>query len=50
MGGPSYEGIIFKYANNYFSIVICGYATYGGIEIFTFSGGLYMYKNIAAAL
>lgn len=47
LGGPSYQGIVYKFSNNYFTIFICGYSTQGGIETFTYSNGLYLYKKIA---
>ena len=47
LGGPSYQGIIFKFSNSYFTIFMCGYSTQGGIESFTYSNGLYIYKKFA---
>lgn len=47
LGGPSYQGIVYKFSNNYFTIFICGYSTQGGIETFTYSNGLYIYKKFA---
>ena len=46
LGGPSYQGTLYKFSNSYFSVMFCGYATNGGLEIYTYTNGTYVYKKI----
>lgn len=45
LGGPNFQGMIFKYSNIYYSILFTGYALYGSLELYSYVNGSYAYKR-----